>query len=312
MAKKATKKVEKVEKITELTPAQEAQLDVYRDKWLAIGLSTERTDFEAAKIVVAQAYAAAGLPAPQRYLYAKSPLDAIEVLKNYEPLDPKESYANAKDKKAKVSEYINSMSFGSHDAGWLSFYEFFRDVCDLDCCKPLDGLIALAKVSGWVAMYDEVAVIQDRPGAIHFDEEKRLHCETGPAIEYHDGNGVYSWHGTRIPGDWIENREKLSAKIALTWENVEQRRAACEILGWVNVLKELNATVIDEDDDPEIGTLVEVDLPDLGKEKFLKVLCGTGRMFAIPVPPETKTALEGNAWTFDIDPNLLKNLEVRT
>ena len=31
-------------KIESLTLAQEAQLEVYRDKWLAIGLSTERVD----------------------------------------------------------------------------------------------------------------------------------------------------------------------------------------------------------------------------------------------------------------------------
>jgi len=61
-----------------------------------------------------------------------------------------------------------------------------------------------------------------------------------------------------------------------------------------------------------IGTLVEVTLPDLGKEKFLKVLCGTGREFAIPVPPEMKTALDANAWTFDLDGNTLRKLEVRT
>ncbi len=81
---------------------------------------------------------------------------------------------------------------------------------------------------------------------------------------------------------------------------------------WARILRELNAKIIDEDADPMIGTLVEVTLPDLGKEKFLKVLCGTGREFAIPVPPEMKTALDANAWTFDLDGNTLRKLEVRT
>ena len=61
-----------------------------------------------------------------------------------------------------------------------------------------------------------------------------------------------------------------------------------------------------------IGTLLEVNLPDIGKEKFLKVLCGTGREFAIPVPPFMKTALEANAWTYGLDGDLLRDLEVRT
>ena len=65
--------------------------------------------------------------------------------------------------------------------------------------------------------------------------------------------------------------------------NVEQRRAACELVGWVNILSQLNAKTIDIDDD-DIGTLLEVEIPDSGKEKFLQVKCGTGREFALPVP----------------------------
>jgi len=61
-----------------------------------------------------------------------------------------------------------------------------------------------------------------------------------------------------------------------------------------------------------IGTLLEVDIPDIGNEKFLRVLCGTGREFAIPVPPNMKTALEANAWTYGLEGNLLRDLEVRT
>ena len=56
----------------------------------------------------------------------------------------------------------------------------------------------------------------------------------------------------------------------------------------------------------------DLDIPDIGREKFLKVKCGTGREFAIPVPPDMKTALEANAWTYAIEPDVLRMLEVRT
>ena len=92
----------------------------------------------------------------------------------------------------------------------------------------------------------------------------------------------------------------LTAKIALGQENTEKRRAACEIVGWAKILKDLNAKTINVDA-PQIGTLVEVDLPDSGKEKFLRVMCGTGREFAIPVPREIETALQANLWTYGID-----------
>jgi hypothetical protein len=112
---------------------------------------------------------------------------------------------------------------------------------------------------------------------------------------------LYSWHGVSIPGEWIADRKSLTAKTALTWENIEQRRAAAEILGWVHILNELDATVIDADPDPEIGTLLEVELPDIGRERFLKVQCGTSRLFALPMPPHVNTALEAQSWSFGYD-----------
>ena len=64
--------------------------------------------------------------------------------------------------------------------------------------------------------------------------------------------------------------------------------------------------------------MIEVDIPDVGDERFLVVKCGTGRTFAIPVPTEDdqgnpiKTAAAANAWTFGIDEDVLRSLEVRT
>lgn len=281
-----------MKKIDKLTPEQEAQLEVYRDKWIKIGLSTDRIDPAQAEEAVKLMYKCGGLNPPDRIVFANGPLHAKTFLGD--------------------NSVTYSCVYGSHEASWLSFYDFMQNEVGIDFEGKLDGLWAVAKTCGWVSCYDTLAVIQDRPTVIKMDDDNRLHCENGPAILYADGFAVYSWHGTRIPADWIKNKSKLTPKIALTWENMEQRRAACEILGWVHILNELNAVTIDTDPDPQIGTLVEVDIPDIGKEKFIRVLCGTGREFAIPVPPNMKTALEANAWTYDIDPNLLKTLEVRT
>jgi len=144
------------------------------------------------------------------------------------------------------------------------------------------------------------------------DDRDILHCETGPALAFADGWAVHSWHGTMIPADWIENKAALTPKIAFGQENAERRRAACEILTWARVLKELDAKSINRDEDPQIGELLEVDLPGSGRERFLKVLCGTSREFVIPVPPTVDTALSANAWTYDIPSDLLKLKEGRT
>ena len=283
-------------KITKLTPEQEAKMVEYRDKWLAIGLSTERVDPVAATAAINLMYSCGGLKHPKEIKFVRGPKEAKAAL----------MAAGIKD------SILDSAVYGCNEAGWLSFYDFFATECGVKNIDSITGLIAVAKTCGWVCCYDDLAVVQDRPLLIKMDDQNRLHCEDGAAILYADGFAVYSWHGVRVPDEWIEDRSTLTAKIALTWDNTEQRRAACEILGWINVLKSLKAKVIDEDPDPMIGTLLEVNIPDIGKEKFIKVVCGTGREFAIPVPPNMKTALEANAWTYDIDPDILKQLEVRT
>jgi len=292
-------KTEANTKIKSLTPEQEEQLSVYRDKWLKIGLATGPVDFEKAKAAVCKAYRSAGLKEPTVFLKAEGPLDAIKIIKQMQP-----SFS--------VSDINSSFTYGSQDANWLGFYDYFKTVLNIEECSKLEGLMELAESCGWLSMFEDVVVFQDRPEVIKFDDQNRLHCEDGPAISYKDGLKVYSWHGIRVPKDWIENKGTLSPETALTWDNVEQRRAACEILGWATVLRKLDARVIDCDDDPQIGTLVEVNIPEIGRERFIKDLCGTGREFAIPVPPDMKTALEANAWTYGLDGDILKQLEIRT
>jgi hypothetical protein len=114
-----------------------------------------------------------------------------------------------------------------------------------------------------------------------------------------------------VPKEWIEHRSSLDPATALTWPNVEQRRAAAEIVGWDRVITHLQPRSIDVDPDPEIGSPLEVDLPDSPRARFLRVRCGTGRTFVLPVPPDVRTAREANAWTYGIDPDSL-TLEIRT
>ena len=291
-----TKTTYKIEKLSE---EQEAMLPVYRDKWLAIGKATGPVNFEEAKKAVIKAYELAGLPAPTQFLVAQGPDHAVEMIQKIDP-------------SLSRSDIINEMSYGNHDASWLGFYQFFRDECGIEECHQLDGLIELANHSCWLNMYEDLVVFQDRPDFIKMDDENRTHCEDGPAIRYPSGLSVYSWHGVQIPDEWITNKASVTAEIALTWPNIEQRRAACEIIGWNNVLSQLNAKVIDEDADPMVGTLIEVDIPDIGTERFLRVLCGTGREFALPVPPEMQSALEAQAWTWGIEPENFWKPEIRT
>ncbi|MEM6413163.1 MAG: DUF6745 domain-containing protein [Pseudomonadota bacterium] len=206
------------------------------------------------------------------------------------------------------------MFIGGWDNYWLAFYAFGQTIGAVYESKTrnhFNAYLNYSKQCGAAFLYADVAIVSDRPSLIKFDEEKRLHCENGPALEYKDGFSVYSWRGTRIPGDWISSGPP-SAADALRWSNMEQRRAACEIVGWNNILRELNAKSIQKDDDASIGELIEVDIPDIGRERFVRARCGTNREFALPVPPTMKTALEAQAWMHNVSEEDILKLEVRT
>lgn len=282
--------------LEKLTPEQEARLPQIRDEWLAIGCSTEPCDFEAAKEAACRAYKEAGLAAPTRFYHARGPLEAAEMavdLTNTEPL-------SETDRKDELSQALRGMTFGSHDAAWLSLYSAFAEF-GLEAAKRLEPLMDLAKVCGWWAPYKDFVIFQDRHSVLRRDERHLLHCEDGPAVAYRDGFTLYFWHGVNVPSHWIMEKNALNPADILKETNVEKRRAGCEIIGWGRILEILGATLIDENENPQIGTLYEADLPDSGKERFLQVKCGTGRDFVIPVPPETQTALDAQRWMWNDD-----------
>lgn len=69
--------METVKRIEKLTPGQEAQMRPWAEKWIKIGLSTAETtdeDREKFKTAVGRCYEAAGLEAPKRIVWVKSPI----------------------------------------------------------------------------------------------------------------------------------------------------------------------------------------------------------------------------------------------
>lgn len=269
-----------------LTVEQEAMLSTYRDKWLKIGLSTEPVNLPKAVEAAKLAYEIAGLDVPKKYEIYDSPSEAITEMKVRYGLD------------ISVHDFV----FGAHDAPWLSFYNYLSEVISIGACKKAQGLMELAENAGWCLFFDDLVVFTHRPSNIKFDDQQRTHCEDDYAIKYRDGTGVTVWHGIAVPEEWIFNKSTITPDVMLHHPNTEQRRAACEIVGWATVLEHLDAKLIDKDPDETVGSLMEVDLPDIGTERFLVALDpNVKKIVGLPVPPEMKTALEANSWTYGID-----------
>ena len=338
-----------MKKIEKLTAQQESELVAFRADWLASGLSTERADRPRAQAAVTRMYELIGKKQPA-FLWFDSPMSAalaIGLLSSLKDLKPEQLWQqlgqqlwqqlwqqldqqlgqqlgqqldqqlgqqqDAISRRARTAATSEAF-WGQHEAYWLAYYEFAARIgvkYSDDATAKLQLWSEVAKSCGWWMPYDGLCVMCERQSFVSFDERRRLHNQTRAALEFADGYRLFVWHGTDVPEAWITAPDKLDPKTALTWQNVEQRRAAAEIMGWKRVLEQLKPKVINKHKDPEIGELLEVELPEAGLARFLKVRCGTGRDFVLSVPREMKTALEANAWTYDLKPQQYK-LEART
>ena len=336
-----------MQKIKELTKEQEAYLPVFRDEWLKVGLSTKSIEKAKADKAISNLYAAGGLEQPM-IMHFQSPwqcIMAINFLQKFGEL-PKANlgdnlrdnlranlrdnlrdnlganlwanlgdnlWANLRDNLWANSKFIDTWFWAGQDASWLAFYEFGEKIgVEYGKKDHFHAYINFAKTCGWGYFYPGIAIVSDRPEIIKKDDEARLHCEDDPALKFRDGYSVYCWHGQNIPADWIEKPDCLTPEMAITWENVDQRSAACEILGWHHIINSLDAKIIDEDKDPQIGRLVEINLPDHGRQKFIHAKCGTGREVAVMADANAKTIIEAQAASYGLKADEFLIPEVRT
>ncbi len=65
------------EKITDLAPEQEEKLAEYRDRWISLGLSTQKIDREKAAAAVDLVYSCAGLNPPKIKIWLRSPYEGV-------------------------------------------------------------------------------------------------------------------------------------------------------------------------------------------------------------------------------------------
>ena len=312
-------------RIEALTDAERAQMDGWADRWIAVGLSTARADRATFEAAARDCYRFAGLEPPKAIIWVDSPLVlalaapiAAALLDSGQgrTVDGAVRGAVRGAVKANYFRYLGGQFWVGGWWGGPAYVSFLRNVCNLELAAEIaeaaQAYQETCESACWWWPHRDFIMVCERPVRINRDVQGRLHSATGLAIVWPDGWGVHAWHGTTVPAKWIEQSAALDPVEVLTHENVEQRRAGAEIVGWKNILAKLNPRIIDRDYDPQIGTLLEVDLPDAPGERFLQVRCGTGREFVLPVPREYDTALEANAATYNVPPQLLRQIEVRT
>ncbi|MFE9773259.1 DUF6745 domain-containing protein [Streptomyces sp. NPDC005931] len=184
---------------------------------------------------------------------------------------------------------------GQHDAPWLA-------ALGTDG-SPLDGLARVCAGAGWWWPFEKVAVVCERPVALHRDEAGRLDHGEGPALAFPDGFALCAWRGMPVPHAFLDELRTLTPERIRAEENAELRRVMLEYYGYDRYLSESGARPVHRD---ATGILWRIDLD--GDEPVVMVEVvnstpepdGTHRTYWLRVPPATATAREGVAWTFGL------------
>ncbi len=312
----------KMTKITKLTSEQEAELPAFRERAREMALKPHFASDDDMRAAVIDLYLARGLKAPTVFVFA----DPVQCLWARSLLGVRLGDQLWVQLGVRLGDQLGDQLGDVHDtlwfAGgsefyWIAFYKFAEHIGVKYSAEHSAALLAwsrYAEVCGPLYPYGGMAFVSRRPELVSFDEVRRLHADTGPALRFESGYSIHAWHGVRIPSEWAEKPASLTPTVALTWEHVEQRRVAIQHLGYDAVLSACNAREIDVDPDPLHGRLIEVDLP-LGDEpvraRFLRAMCGTGREFVIPVDPSCQTVLGAQAWIKNVPEATFTYPEIR-
>ena len=196
-----------------------------------------------------------------------------------------------------VRDQVWAMLYASHDAGWMSFVAFMREVLGLrkqtDKWRPL---LLLSQMIGWWAPYRYIAIVQHGHSELHRDSDGRLHSESGMAVRYRDGFGVWAIHGVRVDEQVIMRPESQTIEQIHKESNEEVRRVRIERFGWERYLHESGARRINDrfnerDHQPEsLYRLFD------GTNRLAVSDPSTGRRYCLGVPAEIETCEQAQAW----------------
>lgn len=197
---------------------------------------------------------------------------------------------------ARVQSGVHYSGYGQHDAYWLGFYDYFREVCGLvEQTEKLTGLSLIAKSAGWFLPHEHICWVSERHNVLNRDDAGRLHCETGPAISYPDGFSIWALNGVLIDETIVMRPETQTIAKIQGEQNEEIKRIRIERFGWERYMRKVNATPIDRRRNDIDGTLEALYRTD-GHSVLVCVCPSTAKVFALGVPNETENCEEAQRY----------------
>lgn len=167
--------------------------------------------------------------------------------------------------------------------------------------EPVAALLrTLRELVGWFWLYDDgYAVVTERHGRPRGHEDGRLHADTGRAVAYPDGFGVWALNGLRVPPYAHPGLDGLTVEKIRRIPNAELRHALREQFGMDRYLREIRASLIECDTvpvdrlAPRAGSLTRALIETQDGHRYLVSSDGsTGRVYYMRVPHDCVTCKE--------------------
>jgi hypothetical protein len=131
----------------------------------------------------------------------------------------------------------------------------------------------------------------------------RLHAAGRPAVRWLE-ESLWFWQGVWIPAALAERRDQLRLADVLAERNVERRRLLIEMIGFEKLARQASDGPAQEDDYGRLWRLGRL----VDDEEYVAVEVvnstpeadGSFRRYFLRVPPGTRTARAGVAWSFEL------------
>ena len=220
--------------IDKLTPKQESKMSEYVEKYIAIGLNTDRINKEQCKMDINDIQINILNKPATDVIVLDSPIQCWEAIRKHTD-NPK-------------LDYVNPYLQGSFDSYIFSYYDFMHVELGVEYEGELLNKYEMWKKTlnyGLIYPLEDICFVSEKPISIK-QVDTKCHADLEPAIIYADGLKIFMLNGIKVP-EWLvmTPKEKLDPNKFHEITNVEVRKEFVRKIGLINLLPSLNHKVID-------------------------------------------------------------------
>ena len=240
-------------KISKLTKEQEAQIPIYIDKW--INKASEPIDREKSVRIAKELFGE-----DKTILIAESIQNAIDIVLfiskgkklKYDPQLDSQLYSQLRSQLySQLNSQLDSqnISYSCYTTyfwySWYGYYDFAKSIgveFDEEKFTRMGDIILNIPI---IISLGEILIVVENPKCRW--ENKNLHSDEFPAIEWKDNTGIYFLNAVRFEKELWENvvSRKMSLKEVMSIKDIDQRTQAMKYVNVEELISQFDGKILD-------------------------------------------------------------------